>query len=98
MEKTKEEFISFMHQAMHDKHSPAYGELYSFLVACFVRADTNMDGRVYLDMFDSLIDEAAAMPRLYGYAPKSEVMFPSVALRKAARAKMFAAMDTDKNG
>jgi Ca2+-binding EF-hand superfamily protein len=98
MEKTKEEFIVFIHQALNDKHSPAYKELYHFLVACYVRADTHMDGRVYVDMFDSLIEEAAALPRLYGYAPKSEVQYPSADLRKAARTKMFNDMDTDKNG
>jgi Ca2+-binding EF-hand superfamily protein len=98
MEKTKEEFIAFVHQAVNDKKSSSYAELYQFLVACFVRADTNLDGRVYLEMFDSLIEEAAALPRLYGYAPKAEALYPSAALRKSARAKMFAGMDTDKNG
>ena len=32
---------------MHDHHSPAYQELYEFLVNCFVHADTNMEGKVY---------------------------------------------------
>ena len=31
---------------MHDHHSPAYQELYEFLVNCFVHADTNMEGKV----------------------------------------------------
>jgi len=57
-----------------------------------------MEGRVYLEMFDTLSDEAAALPRLYGYAPKSEAMYPSAALRKAARAKTFSSMDKDNCG
>ncbi len=35
-------------QAMHDHHTPAYQELYEFLVNCFVHADTNMEGKVIL--------------------------------------------------
>lgn len=98
MEKTREEFVTFVRQALNDKKSSAYEELYQFLVACYVRADTNMEGKVYLEMFDPLIEEAAALPRLYGYAPKSETMYPSVALRKAGRARMFNEMDSDKSG
>jgi hypothetical protein len=33
-------------QAVNDRQSPAYQELYSYLVSCFVRADKNMDGTV----------------------------------------------------
>jgi len=98
MEKTREEFIIFVREAVNDRSSASARELYQFLVDCYVRADTNMDGKVYLEMFDSLIEEAAAMPRLYGFAPKSETLFPSPSLRKAARAKMFSDMDTDNNG
>lgn len=98
MEKTREEFVTFIRTALNDRKSNAYEELYQFLVACFVRADTNLDGKLYVEMFDSLIEEAAALPRLYGYAPKSEDMFPSAALRKAARARMFNEMDSDRNG
>jgi Ca2+-binding EF-hand superfamily protein len=98
MEKTREEFIIFVHQAIHDKKSPAYAELYQFMVNCFVRADTNLEGRVYLEQIDGLIDEAAALPRLYGYAPKNEDLYPSPAMRKAARAKTFNSIDTTKNG
>ena len=98
MEKTREEFANLVRTAINDRKSTAYQELYRFLVDCFVRADTNRDGKLYLEMFDSLIEEAAALPRLYGYAPKSEDMFPSPALRKAARARMFNTMDRDRNG
>ena len=98
MEKTREEFVVFIRQAVNDRKSGAYNELYQFLTACFVRADSNMDGRVELSEFDSLIEEAAELPRRYGYAPKSKAMYPSEGLRKAARAKQFLDMDTDNSG
>ena len=31
---------------MNDRESPAFQELYTFLVACFVRADSDMEGTV----------------------------------------------------
>merc|ERR1719232_243550 len=47
-----------------------------------------------MNHFDNLIEEAAELPRMYGYAPKSEAMYSSPALRKAARAKQFKDMDS----
>ena len=38
----------FRPQALADRHSPAYEELYEFLVACFVHADVNKNGKVRL--------------------------------------------------
>ena len=46
MDKTKQEFVVFIHEALADRHSPAHQELYEFLVACFVHADVNKDGKV----------------------------------------------------
>lgn len=46
MHKTREEFIVFIRQAIHDRNSAAYNELYNFLTDCFLRADKNMDGSV----------------------------------------------------
>ena len=65
MDKTREEFVTFIRQAINDPKSSAAEELYQFLVACYVRADTNMNGRIYNDMFDTLIEEAAELPRKY---------------------------------
>ena len=45
----------------------------------------NYDNKVTVDMIDSLIEEAAALPRRYGFAPKNEEMYSSDAERKAAR-------------
>ncbi len=36
-------------------------------------------------MMDTLVDDAAALPRQYGFAPKNEEMYTSDAQRKAAR-------------
>jgi hypothetical protein len=41
--------------------------------------------KVTVDMMDSLVEEAAALPRRYGFAPKNEEMYSSDAQRKAAR-------------
>jgi Ca2+-binding EF-hand superfamily protein len=95
MEKSKEEFVVFIHQAVNDHNSPAYQELYTFLVACFVRADKDMDGTVTVDEVDTLINEAAALPRRYGFAPTNEEMYSTDAQRKAARVKMFREMTKD---
>merc|ERR1711899_212665 len=92
-EKTREEFIVWIRLAMNDRESGAYEELYQFLTSCFVRADTDHDGKVSMNHFDNLIEEAAELPRMYGYAPKSDAMYSSEPLRKAARAKQFKDMD-----
>merc|ERR1711963_856132 len=56
------------------------------------------DGRVTVAHFDDMIEEAAQLPRMYGYAPKSEDMFSNQDLRKAARAKQFQQMDVKGTG
>merc|ERR1712088_741303 len=62
-EKTREEFIVWIRLAMNDRESGAYEELYQFLTSCFVRADTDKDGKVTMNHFDNLIEEAAVLPR-----------------------------------
>jgi len=91
--KTREEFIVWIRLAINDRECGAYEELYQFLTSCFVRADTDHDGKVSMNHFDNLIEEAAELPRMYGYAPKSDAMYSSEPLRKAARAKQFKDMD-----
>jgi len=97
-EKSREEFVVWIRMAINDHRSGAYDELYGFLCQCFVRADVKRCGKVDLNHFDALIEEAAELPRRYGYAPKSEAMYPSEGLRTAARAKQFLDMDTDNTG
>ena len=48
--------------------------------------------------FDSLIEEAAALPREYGYAPSTAQLFDSVEARQASRKKMFNSMDLNSSG
>lgn len=98
MEKTKEEFIVFIRQAINDKKSEAFVELYQFLVTCFIRADRYMEGKVNVANFDSMIEEAAALPRLHGFAPPTETLYANAAARKTARAEMFNKMNTAKSG
>ena len=98
MDKTREEFIVFIRQAVQDRTSGAYEELYQFLVSCFARADSDLNGKVPISEFDSLIEEAAALPRKYGYAPTTESLYPTEEAKKAGRADWFAKMDTDKSG
>jgi hypothetical protein len=43
---------------------------------------------------DSLINEAAALPRRYGFAPKNEEMYKSEGQRKAARYKFHKILKT----
>merc|ERR1712018_800654 len=66
-DKTREEFIVWIRLAMNDRESGAYEELYQFLTSCFVRADTDKDGKVTMNHFDNLIEEAAVLPRRVGY-------------------------------
>jgi len=97
-EKTREEFIVWIRLAMNDRESGAYEELYQFLTSCFVRADTDKDGKVTDAHFDNLIEEAAELPRKYGYAPKTNDMFPNRMARETARAKQFRQMDKEGLG
>lgn len=97
MEKTREEFIVFAREAINDRHSGAYEELYQFLISSFTRADTDMNGKVSKDQFDDLIESAAALPRMYGFAPKTSEQYKTEHERKAGRSKLFKEMDTNKN-
>jgi hypothetical protein len=89
MDKTKEEFAIFLHQALNDHKSPAFEELYHFLVNCYVHADVNFDGKVTIDHFDSMVEMSATPPRAVGLAPKTADVFPTDAVRKESRAKLF---------
>merc|ERR1712117_311136 len=48
------------------------------------RADKQLNGKVTKYNFDALVEEAAVLPRKYGYAPKSSDMYSSDAARKKA--------------
>jgi len=96
--KSKEDFIWFTKKAVSDKKSAAYAELFHTLLKMFVDADTNMDGLVSKAHFSRLIDAAAVLPRLYGYAPKDEDLYKTPEAKEASRTKMFEEMDTKASG
>lgn len=98
MDKTKEEFVQFIRHAMTDKSSNEFIEFYQFLINCFVRADSNMDGQVSIDEFDQLIEEAAYLPRKHGFAPQTKDLYSTDEARKEARQKLFNEMDSNKDG
>ena len=98
VQKTREEFIVWIRMAMNDRESGAYEELYQYLWQCFERADSEKSGKITMAQFDNLIEEAAELPRIYGYAPKTEALYPSQGLRLAARKKQFNDIDVTRKG
>ena len=54
---------------------------------------TPKDGLVSRASFSKLIDEAAAMPRAYGYAPADSDLWKDQQEKDAQRQKMFDSMD-----
>merc|ERR1712221_32698 len=96
--KSKEDFIWFVKKAVQDKKSFSHSELYHSLLKLFVDADTNRDGLVSKGSFSKLIDEAATMPRAYGFAPADADLYKTEAEKDAARQKMFDSMDLKSTG
>merc|ERR1712130_360219 len=96
--KSKEDFIWFVKKAVQDKKSFSHSELYHSLLKLFVDADTNRDGLVSKGSFSKLIDEAATMPRAYGFAPADADLYKTEADKDAARQKMFDSMDLKSTG
>ena len=89
MEKSLEEFVLFLREALGDWTSLAHGQLYRFLVSRFIRADRELRGRVGLEQFGTLVDESAALPRLYGLVPK---------MPAECRIKLFSDLDSEGRG
>merc|ERR1712112_271699 len=96
--KSKEDFIWFVKKAVQDQKSYSHSELYHSLLKMFVDADTNKDGLVSKASFSKLIDAAASMPRVYGYAPADADLYKTEAEKDAARQKMFDSMDLKSTG
>merc|ERR1712114_164345 len=96
--KSKEDFIWFVKKAVQDNKSFSHSELYHSLLKLFVDADTNRDGLVSKGSFSKLIDEAATMPRAYGFAPADADLYKTEAEKDAARQKMFDSMDLKSTG
>jgi len=96
--KSKEDFIWFIKRAIKDKKSDSYAELYHCLIKMFVDADTNKDGLVSRGSFSKLIDMAASIPRMYGYAPSDAELYKTEEEKEQARQKMFDSMDLKATG
>merc|ERR1719309_1229846 len=96
--KCKEDFIWFIKRAVSDQKSYAHTELYHCLLKMFVDADTNNDGLVSKASFSKLVDTAASIPRLYGYASVDTELYKTVEEKELARQKMFDSMDLKTSG
>merc|ERR1712055_268837 len=96
--KSKEDFIWFIKQAVKDKKSDAYAELYHCLIKMFVDVDTNRDGLVSRGSFSKLVEMAASIPRMYGYAPADAELYKTEDEKDKARQKMFMSMDLKGTG
>merc|ERR1719329_1170101 len=98
MTTSAEDFSSFVVNAMRDRRSLEYKELYHFLQDCFTTADRGKTGKIGPAEFDEMIEVAADAPRRFGFAPSNEQTYQSVEHRQASRRQMFADMDVDKSG
>merc|ERR1711887_204841 len=96
--KSKEDFIWFIKRAVKDKKSDSYAELYHCLIKMFVDADTNKDGLVSRGSFSKLVDMAASIPRMYGYAPSDADLHKNEEEKEQARQKMFDSTDLKATG
>merc|ERR1711936_389692 len=98
LNKSKEDFIWFIKRAVKDKKSDSYAELYHCLIKMFVDADTNKDGLASRASFSKLVDIAASIPRMYGYAPSDADLYKTEVEKEQARQKMFDSMDLKASG
>lgn len=89
MKKSKHNFVAFVNKAAKDQKSFEHKELYNFLVECFVDNDTDYDGQVSFNGFNSMIAEAATAPRRFGFAPHTREMYESKEDYEAERMKLF---------
>merc|ERR1712030_266471 len=64
----------------------------------FVDTDTNKDGLMGRGSFSKLIDMAASIPRMYGYAPTDAELYKTEDEKEQARRKMFDSMDMQGTG
>merc|ERR1719316_1075485 len=92
------QFIAFARLAVTDRSSPEFEQLYQFLLECFTAADNDYDGKVDAEEFDMMVELAAKDVRRLGLAPTHKQTYKSVAERRAARLKLFQAMDADNSG
>merc|ERR1719410_2289723 len=95
---SRAQFIDFCRKATMNRSSPEFKQLYQFLLHCFQIADNDYDGKVDVEEFDAMVETAAKDVRRLGLAPTHKQTYASVAERRAARLKLFHAMDADNSG
>merc|ERR1712029_832848 len=71
---TKEEYVSYVDEAVNKPDSIASTTLYNYLLTLFVEADIDCKGRISYEQFDGLVEIAAASPRHFGLAPAAEML------------------------
>jgi len=94
----KAEFIFFARRASRNRRSDDYVILYHHLLKAFCHADGDHDGKITVNEFDKMIEDAAVLPRKHGFAPQSSTLYPNDSARLEARKKQFETIDTNKDG
>jgi len=95
---SKKAFVKFLKAAAKSKRSREYRELYHHLLDCFTQADTDFDGRIGPDDFDLLVEQAAVLPRKWGFAPTSAELYKTAEERREARRREFGKINTSGSG
>merc|ERR1719393_1156153 len=98
MKSGKQEFLRFISALSLSRESAEFKEFYAFLLDCFRDADQDRDGKVLFSEFDSMVEKAGAMPRMYGLAPLTTDMFATTEARVTARRRPFESMDAAGQG
>jgi len=98
MKSGKQEFLRFISALSLSRESAEFKEFYAFLLDCFRDADQDRDGKVLFSEFDSMVEKAGAMPRMYGLAPLTTDMFATTEARVTARRRHFESMDAAGQG
>jgi len=89
MANSKTDFVKFVNAAATNPSGPHSSELTSFLTKCFVDCDSDYDGLVSFRGFNNMIDEAAAAPRRFGFAPHTRELYDSKEAFDEARTSLF---------
>merc|ERR1719382_873786 len=95
---SRSEFVAFCRRATNDASSQEHEALYQFLLQCFAAADNDYDGKVDIEEFDMMVELAAMDVRRLGLAPTHKETYKTTQERRAARKKLFDAMDADRSG
>jgi len=101
--RTKEEFQHFMCRAMDSftqgtNTDDCYIELYNILLRCFISADVDSDGQIGLEEFPCMVEQAAQLPRKFGYHWWGEEGCSGEEERLQAATKLFNKIDENGDG